>query len=283
MLLRTAARRSVGMATRLVSTEARLAELGHELPPASTPKGSYVTVTRSGNLLFTGAAIFSHCSGNTQGAAPSATVPSRRLRTLAVVFPRWGGMSPVSDHAVHWTRQKIAVLPCQWTRTPILSAPCCSNLFTIHQTPPALPNLPSMSSPFLHRRYASSVLPHLPVVHTRIALCVPFPHTHARLPAGHLPLPPNGELITGKVGADLTVEEGAEAAKHVALNLLATLKHELGDLDRVVKVVKLVGFVNCTDGFAQQPTVINGCSDLIGEVFQERGVHARYEQRGWGV
>ena len=58
LALRTVARRSVGVATRLVSTEARLAELGHELPPASTPKGSYVTVTRSGNLLFTGEAIF---------------------------------------------------------------------------------------------------------------------------------------------------------------------------------------------------------------------------------
>ena len=58
LALRTVARRSVGVATRLVSTEARLAELGYELPPASTPKGSYVTVTRSGNLLFTGEAIF---------------------------------------------------------------------------------------------------------------------------------------------------------------------------------------------------------------------------------
>ena len=61
----------------------------------------------------------------------------------------------------------------------------------------------------------------------------------------------------------------------VALQLIATLKRELGDLDRVKRVVKLVGFVNCVDGFKQQPQVINGASDLIGEVFGERGVHAR--------
>ena len=61
----------------------------------------------------------------------------------------------------------------------------------------------------------------------------------------------------------------------VGLQLIATLKRELGDLDRVKRIVKLVGFVNCADGFTQQPAVINGASDLMGEVFGERGVHAR--------
>jgi len=94
--------------------------------------------------------------------------------------------------------------------------------------------------------------------------------------AGHLPQPAGGgALVTGKVGKDLTVEQGYEAAKLVALNLIATLKRELGDLDKVERIVKLVGFVNCTDGFAQQPQVVNGASDLLAEVFGEKGKHAR--------
>eukprot|EP00656_Telonema_subtile_P020352 TRINITY_DN21481_c0_g1_i1.p1 TRINITY_DN21481_c0_g1~~TRINITY_DN21481_c0_g1_i1.p1 ORF type:complete len:191 (+),score=48.28 TRINITY_DN21481_c0_g1_i1:136-708(+) len=93
--------------------------------------------------------------------------------------------------------------------------------------------------------------------------------------AGHLPTPAGGELVTGKVGQDLTVEQANEAASFVALSLLATLKQELGDLDKVKRIVKLVGFVNCTDGFAQQPQVINGASDLLGKVFGDRGVHSR--------
>lgn len=94
--------------------------------------------------------------------------------------------------------------------------------------------------------------------------------------AGHLPQPAGGgALVTGKVGKDLTVEQGYEAAKLVALNLIATLKRELGDLDKVERIVKLVGFVNCTDGFAQQPQVVNGASDTLAEVFGDKGKHAR--------
>jgi enamine deaminase RidA (YjgF/YER057c/UK114 family) len=77
------------------------------------------------------------------------------------------------------------------------------------------------------------------------------------------------------VGRDLDVEEGYEAARLVCLNLLARVKAELGELDRVVRVVKLLGMVNCTPDFTQQPAVINGCSDLLVEVFGERGRHAR--------
>jgi enamine deaminase RidA (YjgF/YER057c/UK114 family) len=93
--------------------------------------------------------------------------------------------------------------------------------------------------------------------------------------AGHLPQPADGELVTGKIGADLTVEEGNQAAQYAALSLLATLKNELGDLDKITRIVKVVGFVNCTDGFSQQPAVINGASDLFFEVLGDRGIHSR--------
>ncbi|ETW06452.1 hypothetical protein H310_02708 [Aphanomyces invadans] len=93
--------------------------------------------------------------------------------------------------------------------------------------------------------------------------------------AGHLPQPAGGELIKGKVGVDLTPEEGYEAAHHVALALVATLKQELGDLDRVKRIVKVVGFVNCVDGFTAQPSVINGTSDTLVKIFGDRGIHAR--------
>ena len=79
----------------------------------------------------------------------------------------------------------------------------------------------------------------------------------------------------GKVGQDLTVEQGYEAAQFVGLNLLATLKNNLGDLDRVKRVVKLFGLVNCVDGFGQQPAVVNGCSDLMVKVFGVNGQHTR--------
>lgn len=88
-------------------------------------------------------------------------------------------------------------------------------------------------------------------------------------PAGDKP------LITGKVGRDLTTQEAHDAAKVVGLNIIASLKAYLGDLDRVKRVVKLVGFVNCVDDFKDQPMVINGCSNLLGEVFGEKGTHAR--------
>ena len=94
--------------------------------------------------------------------------------------------------------------------------------------------------------------------------------------AGHLPQPADGPLVTGKVGQDLTAEEGAEAASLAFYSLMSTLKAELGDLDRIEKFVKVVAFVNCVDGFGAQPTVVNGFSDLVGEVFgPEVGSHAR--------
>lgn len=83
-------------------------------------------------------------------------------------------------------------------------------------------------------------------------------------------------LITGKVGADLSTEEGAAAAKTCAISLLAQVKAAMGgDLDRLVRVVKLTGFVNSTPDYADQPKVINGCSDFLVEALGDAGRHAR--------
>jgi enamine deaminase RidA (YjgF/YER057c/UK114 family) len=86
---------------------------------------------------------------------------------------------------------------------------------------------------------------------------------------------PTKDQPAGKLGADLTVEEGYEVAKNVGLSIISTVKEALGDLDRVKRVVKLLGMVNSTPDFADQPKVINGCSDLFVEVFGEAGRHAR--------
>lgn len=80
---------------------------------------------------------------------------------------------------------------------------------------------------------------------------------------------------TGKVGADLTVEQGIAAARSVGIGIISTMKQALGDLDRVERVVKLLGMVNSAPDFGDQPKVINGCSDLLVEVFGEAGRHAR--------
>jgi len=94
--------------------------------------------------------------------------------------------------------------------------------------------------------------------------------------SGHLPSRPDGSLIQGKVGSDYTMEEGKLAARTVGLAILATLRHELGSLDKIKSVVKLFGMVNATPDFDKHPYVINGCSELMEEVFGgENGVGAR--------
>ncbi|MEJ0054260.1 MAG: RidA family protein [Bacteroidota bacterium] len=93
--------------------------------------------------------------------------------------------------------------------------------------------------------------------------------------AGHGPSNADGTDISGKVGKDLTVPQGYEAAKSVGLNLLTSLKAEIGDLNKVKRIVKVLGMVNCTEGFTEQPKVINGFSDLMVAVFGEKGKHAR--------
>lgn len=88
-------------------------------------------------------------------------------------------------------------------------------------------------------------------------------------------LPEGGLIYEGKLGAELTVEEGYKAARHVGVNLLTALKTYLGDLDRVEQIVKVLGFVASTPDFHEQPAVMHGFSDLMTEVFGERGKHAR--------
>lgn len=85
----------------------------------------------------------------------------------------------------------------------------------------------------------------------------------------------DGTTPNGKVGKDLSLDEGYQAARLVGVNLLSRLKSVLGDLDRVERVVKLLSMVNCTPEFNQQPQVANGCSDLLVEVFGDKGKHAR--------
>ena len=85
----------------------------------------------------------------------------------------------------------------------------------------------------------------------------------------------DGTMPNGKVGKDLTKEEGYEVARLVGLNLIARLRSETGDLDKVERVIKLLGMVNATPDFSEHPSVINGCSDLLVEVFGDKGYHAR--------
>ena len=94
--------------------------------------------------------------------------------------------------------------------------------------------------------------------------------------SGHGPLRSDGSLITGRVGADLTLDEGRAAARQVGLTILATLRAQLGSLDRIVRVVKLLGMVNATPQFHDHPKVINGCSELFAEIWgPTNGVGAR--------
>lgn len=85
-----------------------------------------------------------------------------------------------------------------------------------------------------------------------------------------------GKVITGKLGQDVDIETGQKAARICAINLLAQLKAACGDLDRVTRVVKIGGFVNGTLDFPNSPQVMNGCSDLLVEVFGDAGKHARF-------
>lgn len=93
--------------------------------------------------------------------------------------------------------------------------------------------------------------------------------------AGKGPKRADGSELRGKLGAGLTIEDGYEGARLTAINQLAVLKSMLGNLNRVVRVVKVLGMVNSDPSFVEQPAVINGFSDLIVEVFGDRGRHAR--------
>ncbi len=94
--------------------------------------------------------------------------------------------------------------------------------------------------------------------------------------SGHGPLKPDGKQIVGRVGADLTLEQGKEAAKVTGLAILATVRNTLGSLDKVKRLIKTLGMVNSTPDFKDHPQVINGFSELMAEVFgEDAGVGAR--------
>lgn len=93
--------------------------------------------------------------------------------------------------------------------------------------------------------------------------------------AGHGPSLTDGTVMTGKLGQNYTVEQGYQAARQTTISLISTLKNEVGDLNKVKRIVKVLGMVNCTPEFTDQPKVMNGCSDLLVQVFGEKGRHAR--------
>lgn len=93
--------------------------------------------------------------------------------------------------------------------------------------------------------------------------------------AGQIPLEAGQVKFKGKVGKDVPIEAGQEAARLCTVNALAQLKAALGSLDRIKRVVKVTGFVNCEPSFADQPKVVNGASDLLVQVFGEKGKHVR--------
>jgi len=93
--------------------------------------------------------------------------------------------------------------------------------------------------------------------------------------SGHIPVTEKGKVVRGKLGKDLTTKQGAEAARLVGESILATIKQELGSLDRVERLVKVTGMVNAVQEFTEHSQVINGFSDLMVEVFGESGSHAR--------
>jgi enamine deaminase RidA (YjgF/YER057c/UK114 family) len=116
----------------------------------------------------------------------------------------------------------------------------------------------------------------LPSVPTPVANYVPYRLVGNLLYlSGQGPRDEKGAALTGKVGKDVTVEEGYRRARLIGLGLLAATRHALGSLDRVDFVVKLLGMVNAVPEFTDQPKVINGCSDLLVEVFGDAGRHAR--------
>ncbi|SEG93296.1 Enamine deaminase RidA, house cleaning of reactive enamine intermediates, YjgF/YER057c/UK114 family [Thermomonospora echinospora] len=116
----------------------------------------------------------------------------------------------------------------------------------------------------------------LPDVVAPLASYVPAVRTGSLVyTSGQVPIVKGEVAVTGKVGAEVTVEEAVQAARICALNAVAALKAEVGELSRVVRIVKVVGFVASAPSFTDQPLVINGASDLLGEIFGDVGRHAR--------
>ncbi len=116
----------------------------------------------------------------------------------------------------------------------------------------------------------------LPVPPTPVATYVPAVRAGDLLfLSGVIPVQQGKLTVEGKLGRDLTVEQGYEAARIALLNALSIVRTEMGSLDRVKRIVRLVGYVASAEGFTQQPAVINGASDLLVNIFDEAGRHAR--------
>jgi enamine deaminase RidA (YjgF/YER057c/UK114 family) len=116
----------------------------------------------------------------------------------------------------------------------------------------------------------------LPEAKAAIGTYVPFVHMNGQLLiSGQLPMKAGAIAVAGTLGSDVEVAQGQDAAKLCALNILAQAKAALGDLDRIVQLMRLNGFVNAAPGFADHPKVINGASDLMVEVLGDKGRHTR--------
>jgi enamine deaminase RidA (YjgF/YER057c/UK114 family) len=116
----------------------------------------------------------------------------------------------------------------------------------------------------------------LPPVSTPAAAYVPFVRTgNLIFISGHTAKQPDGKPWVGKLGKDMTTDQGKEAARSVAIGLMGTLQAAVGDLNKVKRIVKLMSLVNSTPDFIEHHLVTNGASELIGQVFGDRGAHAR--------
>lgn len=135
------------------------------------------------------------------------------------------------------------------------------------------------------RGHAAAAMPEARLAELGLTLPTPAPVVANYVPAvrsgnlvflaGQIPRSADGKVITGKVPATVTEEQAQAAARTCALQLLAALKAEIGDLAKVRRIVRVGGFIQSTDTFTQQPKVLNGCSDLLVAVFGDRGRHAR--------
>jgi enamine deaminase RidA (YjgF/YER057c/UK114 family) len=116
----------------------------------------------------------------------------------------------------------------------------------------------------------------LPEAKAALGAYVPYVHLSGQLfVSGQLPLKDGQVAAAGKLGADLDISKGQEAARLCALNILAQAKAALGDLDRIVQLLRLNGYVNAAEGFADHPKVLNGASDLMVDILGNKGRHTR--------
>jgi hypothetical protein len=117
----------------------------------------------------------------------------------------------------------------------------------------------------------------LPPAPTPMGVYIPFLADGKRgYVSGHGPVLPNKQLITGRVGAGLSMDEGKQAARQAGLTILSTLRYHLGSLDKVKRVIKVLGMVNADPSFEKHPYVVNGCSELFAEIWgRENGIGVR--------